>query len=89
MAPVSEGSTLVASNAVDYGLGADFKIVANTGNTLVAQSASTGLVDFLTIGAGGKLVASALSTVPVTKIFGIQPIPALLVRNSPMARSTC
>jgi hypothetical protein len=65
-----EGSTLVASNAVDYGLGADFKIVADSGNTLVAQNDKTGFVDFLKIGPAGKLLASAMSSVPVPKIFG-------------------
>ena len=65
-----EGSTLVASNAVDYGLGADFKIVANSGNVLVAQNDKTGFVDFLKIGAAGKLLASAMSSVPVPRIFG-------------------
>jgi len=65
-----QGSTLVASNAVDYGLGADFKIVADTSNTLVAQNDKTGFVDFLTIGKAGKLLASAMSSVPVPRIFG-------------------
>ncbi|WP_143271543.1 hypothetical protein [Bradyrhizobium mercantei] len=65
-----EGSTLVASNTVDYGLGADWKIVANTSSTLVAQNQKTGFVDFLGIGANGVLTSSAMSSVPVPKIFG-------------------
>src|ERR1700735_1556941 len=65
-----EGSTLVASSAHDYGLGADFKIVAEEGNILVAQSQKTGFVDFLTIGANGNLVASAMSSVSLPHIFG-------------------
>jgi hypothetical protein len=65
-----QGSTLVASNAVGYGLGADFKIVADTSSKLVAQNDKTGFVDFLTIGKAGKLLASAMSSVPVPRIFG-------------------
>jgi hypothetical protein len=65
-----QGSTLVASNAVDYGLGADFKIVAETSNMLVAQNDKTGFVDFLSIGIAGKLLASAMSSVPVPRVFG-------------------
>jgi hypothetical protein len=65
-----EGSTLVASSSHDYGLGADWKIVANNGNTLVAQNDKTGFVDFLKIGPGGNLASSAMSSVPVPRIFG-------------------
>jgi hypothetical protein len=65
-----QGSKLVASNAVDYGLGADFKIVAEERNVLVAQNDKTGFVDFLTLGPAGKLLASAMSSVPVPRIFG-------------------
>jgi hypothetical protein len=42
-------------------LGPDFHVVASTGNILVEQSASTGVVDFLTLGAGGALVSSTMS----------------------------
>jgi hypothetical protein len=65
-----EGSTLVASSAHDYGLGADFKMVAENGTTLVAQSKSTGFVDFLNIGANGNLISSAMSSVAVPHMFG-------------------
>src|SRR6516225_10086780 len=71
-----EGSTLVASRAFDYGLGSDFKVVASddqpgTGTTiLVAQSASTGRVDFLNLDTNGNLVSSAMSSVAVPHIVG-------------------
>jgi hypothetical protein len=65
-----EGSTLVASSAHDYGLGANFKIVADDGNLLVAQNDQTGFVDFLKIGPNGNLVSSAMSSVAVPHIFG-------------------
>ncbi|MGY4480776.1 hypothetical protein [Bradyrhizobium sp. USDA 3364] len=65
-----EGSTLVASMTQDYGLGADWKIVANTPTTLVAQNAKTGFVDFLGIGANGALTSSAMTSVALPRIFG-------------------
>src|SRR5262249_19015661 len=46
---------------------------ANTGGTLVAQNQKTGFVDFLGIGANGALNSSAMSSVPVPKIFGFAP----------------
>jgi hypothetical protein len=73
-----EGSTLVASDLFDYSLGSDFKIVASTQSPstfnfqLVAQSASTGRVDFLTLDATGhQLIASAMSSVGVPRIVGL------------------
>jgi hypothetical protein len=73
-----EGSTLVGSQMFNYGLGSDFKIVAqdigsNTLPGLVAQSQSTGFVDFLTLDANANLVASAMSSVAVPRIFGVVP----------------
>ncbi|WP_143271541.1 hypothetical protein [Bradyrhizobium mercantei] len=65
-----EGSTLVASMTQDYGLGADWKIVANTNSVLVAQNQKTGFVDFLGIGANGALTSSAMSSVALPRIFG-------------------
>ncbi|NEV00777.1 hypothetical protein [Bradyrhizobium uaiense] len=65
-----EGSTLVGSVTQDYELGADWKIVANNGSTLVAQNDQTGFVDFLGIGANGNLVSSRMSSVAVPRIFG-------------------
>jgi hypothetical protein len=62
----------------NYGLGSDFKIVAVDGGSngkpgLVAQSQSTGFVDFLTLDANANLVASAMSSVAVPRIFGDVP----------------
>jgi hypothetical protein len=73
-----QGSTLVASNLKDYGLGSDWKIVAwdngsNGHPGLVAQSQSTGFVDFLTLDTSANLIGSALSNVPVPPIFGVVP----------------
>jgi hypothetical protein len=65
-----QGSTLTGSVMADYGGGSDWKIVADDGSTLVEQSQSTGLVDFLNIGAGGALKTSAMSSVAVPHIFG-------------------
>src|ERR1051326_8759145 len=63
------GTTLVASNAIDYGLGTTFKVVAN-GNfnddafpDLVALNAA-GQLDFLYLNAQGKLIGSFLTTNP-------------------------
>ena len=49
-----EGSTLVASSEHDYGLGPNFKIVADVGTSLVTQNDQTGFVDFLNIGVERK-----------------------------------
>ena len=68
-----QGSTLTGSVMADYGGGSDWKIVADDGSTLVEQSQSTGLVDFLNIGAGGALKTSAMSSVAVPHIFGLAP----------------
>src|SRR5262249_10272557 len=73
-----EGNVLVGSSLFDYGLGSDFKIVASTFNTssgnieLVAQSVSTGRVDFLTLNdLTGQLLSSAMSSVGVPRIVGL------------------
>jgi hypothetical protein len=68
-----QGSTLTGSTMFDYGGGSDWKIVADHSTTLVEQSQSTGLVDFLNIGAGGALKTSAMSSVAVPHIFGLAP----------------
>src|SRR5438094_2029954 len=73
-----QGSTLVASNLKDYGLGADWKIVAfDTGANglprLVAQNQNTGFLDFLTLDANANLIGSQLSNVSVPRIFGDVP----------------
>jgi len=68
-----EGSTLVASATHDYGLGANWKIVADQDNLLVAQNNQTGFVDFLKIGPTGSLISSAMSSVAVPRIFGYAP----------------
>jgi hypothetical protein len=70
-----EGNVLVGTDLFDYGLGSDLKIVASTSgggfHQLVAQSASTGRVDFLSIDGSGHLVASAMSTAVVSRIVGL------------------
>jgi hypothetical protein len=82
-----EDNTLVASQLFDYGIGSDFKVVASTiGGTnvdLVAQSASTGLVDFLTLDATGHLVASAMSSVGVPRIVGLSAGIGITVADVP------
>jgi hypothetical protein len=69
-----EGSTLVASRMFDYGIGSDWKVVASLllagGAGLVVQSASTGLVDFLVLDAGGNLARSEMSSVAVPRMTG-------------------
>jgi hypothetical protein len=69
-----EGSTLVASQAFDYGIGSDWKVVASgpIGGSpgLVVQSQSTGFLDFLSLNATGHLVSSAMSSVGVPRIVG-------------------
>ena len=78
-----QGSTLVASNLKDYGLGADWKIVAfdsgpNGLPGLVAQNENAAspffhFVDFLTLDANANLIGSQLSNVAVPRIFGDVP----------------
>ncbi|MCC8964142.1 hypothetical protein H8A95_17890 [Bradyrhizobium sp. Pear76] len=65
-----EGSTLVSSVAQDYGIGADWKVVADNTSTLVIQNDKTGFVDFLGIGASGALMSSAMSTTALPRLFG-------------------
>jgi hypothetical protein len=63
-----QGSTLVGSNLVDYGLGASYKIVGHGDfngdghQDLVAQNPATGAVDFLYLDATAHLVGSAMSS---------------------------
>src|SRR5690349_12503828 len=70
------GSTLVSSNLVDYGL-SGWDIVGHgdfdhDGNVdLVAQSRSTGQLDFLFLDPRGNLERSALSNVSVPKVVGV------------------
>src|SRR5580704_14808377 len=68
-----QGSTLVASDAVDFGI-AGWNVVAQGsfgGNhqDLVIQNAA-GAVDFLTLDAHGNLTGSAMSNVDVAPIVG-------------------
>ncbi len=61
-----QGSTLIHSNQLDYGMGTGWNIVGhgpllNAKEGLVAQNASTGVVDFLGLDGSGNLVSSALS----------------------------
>jgi hypothetical protein len=71
-----QGSTLVGSNLVDYGLGASYKIVGHGDfngdghQDLVAQNPATGAVDFLFLDANAHLVGSALSSTALPKIVG-------------------
>jgi hypothetical protein len=78
-----QGSTLTGSVMADYGGGSDWKIVADDGPFLVEQSQSTGLVDFLRIGAGGALMSSAMSSVAVPHIFGLSPDAGLFGSQLP------
>jgi hypothetical protein len=64
-----QGSTLTGSVMFDYGLGSEWKIVADASFTLVAQN-STGFVDFLNFDLNGNLVSSQMSAVAVPHIFG-------------------
>jgi hypothetical protein len=64
-----QGSMLTGSDMFDYGLGSEWKIVADESFTLVAQN-STGLVKFLNFDLSGNLVSTQMSTVPVPHIFG-------------------
>src|SRR5262245_31716929 len=78
-----QGSTLVASNLKDYGLGADWKIVAVDSGAnglpgLVAQNVNTGFVDFLTLDANANLIGSQMSNVPVPHIFGLSEAISIL-----------
>src|SRR5580704_13326715 len=65
------GSTFFGSALFDYGLSPDFKIVAHEADGLVAQSQTTGFVDFLKLNATDQLVSTALSNVPVPRIFDL------------------
>jgi hypothetical protein len=70
-----KGSTLVASDMIDYGIGAGFKVVAHGDfNTdghqdLVVQN-SQGFVDFLFLDANAHLVGSAMSSSALPAIVG-------------------
>jgi hypothetical protein len=70
-----EGSTLVASQLFNYGIGSDWKVVASQflagGPGLVIQSQSTGFLDFLGLDAHGNLVSSVMSNVPVSHVAGV------------------
>jgi len=70
------GTTLDQSFAVDYGLGAAWKVVAQ-GNfnadltaDLVAQNTSTGQLDFLYLGAGAKLIATFITPGSFAPVVG-------------------
>jgi hypothetical protein len=69
-----EGSTLVASQIFNYGIGSDWKVVASeqigSRPGLVVQSQSTGFLDFLGLDANGNLVSSDMSNVPVPHVAG-------------------
>jgi hypothetical protein len=71
-----QGGTLVASDAIDYGLGPTWKIVANgdfgggTQEDLVAQSTVTGQLDFLDLNAAGQLIASAMTPEGLPSVHG-------------------
>jgi hypothetical protein len=70
-----QGNTLIHSQLVDYGLGAGWNIVAhgaflNSNEGLVAQNATTGVVDFLGLDANAHLVSSAMTSVGLPPIVG-------------------
>ena len=70
------GTTLVASDLKDYGLGSVWKIVASdiiNGDgfpDLVAQNQTTSQIDFLFLNANGDLIGSALGS-SVPRIVGV------------------
>jgi hypothetical protein len=70
-----QGSTLVQSNMIDYGIGSSFKVVAHgdynndTHQDLLVQN-SQGFVDFLYLDANAHLVGSAMSSSAFAPIVG-------------------
>lgn len=64
-----QGSTLVQSKLVDYGLGTEWHIVGDLSATeLLAQNTVTGLTDLLVLDGNGALTGSSLGNVSLPQI---------------------